>query len=470
MKFIIVCGVLLLLISQTSVAQWVGFQNITQYPGTRNYYVLARDVNHDTFPDIITANAFTSNSGSFGISINDGTGHFHKEVLIPIRSGYTVWDFADLDKDGWTDMLTSYYWDNGIRVYRGNALLSFTEGALVPTATHGWLSKIEDTDRDGNLDLVSVSHGSGNPIRLHLFKGKGDGTFLPKVTYESPYTTARNLNIKDINQDGLPDVVLAGSFNKIPVFIQNPDHSFTFGEIAVEHGESFDNTIGDINNDGIPDIVYGAGNFVEEGSTDTISIILGNGNGVFKPSYTTPELSSITNPIHVRLADLNHDKNQDIITFDFQTPNLYYLLGNGDGTFAFPVKLATNDTINKFEISDVNLDGAPDIITVNKNSTISVILNKGTTTNIENESLSSMLKVYPNPFKEFVNIELSLPASAFVKIDILDISGRKIHELLNEKLVSQIYQYRWQADFSPGIYLLSVVINEQHITRKLIHY
>src|SRR5690606_19499580 len=109
------------------------------------------------------------------------------------------------------------------------------------------------------------------------------------------------------------------------------------------------------------------------------------------------------------LADLNLDRNLDIITFDFQTRNLYYLLGNGDNTYAAPAELTTNDTINKIEVSDVNLDGFPDIITVNKNSTLSVILNKGEATNIEEASLNSMLKVYPNPFNEFVTVELSLP-------------------------------------------------------------
>lgn len=94
-KFIFICIVLLFLISQASIAQWSGFQNITQYPSTRKSYVLMKDINNDTYPDIITANVYTGNSNSFGIRINDGTGHFQNEVIISIRSGYTVWDFAD---------------------------------------------------------------------------------------------------------------------------------------------------------------------------------------------------------------------------------------------------------------------------------------------------------------------------------------------------------------------------------------
>ncbi|HEY4789220.1 MAG TPA: VCBS repeat-containing protein [Bacteroidales bacterium] len=358
------------------VNNWTGFQPPFSLSNTGGDYVILRDINNDTYPDVITAYIFTRNANNFSIHLNDGTGHFLNEALIPIGNGYMVWDMADLTNDGWADILTSYYWDNGIRLYTGQGLTTFSEGPLMPTGVHGWLSKIYDIDGDGKLDLISISNGSGNPIRLHIFKGKGDGTFFPKVTYESVYSTARSLNIADINQDSLPDIILAASFNKIPIFIQQKDHSFTSTEIPVERGECFGNAVGDINNDGILDVVYG-GDFPPENRTDTIRIVLGKGNGLFRPSYTTASLSSVKTPIYVRLADINQDRNLDIITFDKNTKDLYYFLGNGDGSFADPQKLTSNDTIHNFEVGDINKDGFPDIITVNQGSTISVFTNKG---------------------------------------------------------------------------------------------
>lgn len=469
-KLVFLFLALIFLVCPLSMAQWQGFQAPSRYHTDRTSYILTKDINNDTYPDIITVDVFTTNANSFGISLNDGTGHFQPETLIPIRAGYTVWDFADLNNDGLTDILTSYYWDNGIRVYNGSALLSFTEGPLMPTATHGGMSTIYDVDGDGKPDLVSISQGSGNPTRLHIFKGNGDGTFLPKVTYESPYTTARNLTITDINQDGLPDIVLAASYNKIPVFIQNQDHSFTSKEISVEHGEGVDNAVGDINNDDIPDIVYGSGDFVTAGKTDTIRVILGKGQGLFKPPYTTPGLSSITNPLYVRLADLNKDNYLDIITFDYLTNNLYYFLGNGDSTFAPPVKITTNDTIKNFEVNDLNQDGYPDIVTVNKDSVVSILLNKGESTNVETDPFSSMVSIYPNPFNESLTIELSLPATAFIKVDIVDMSGRKVDELANEKMTNETRLLHWNANTPTGIYFLRVSINEEQRIYKLIRY
>ena len=89
---------------------------------------------------------------------------------------------------------------------------------------------------------------------------------------------------------------------------------------------------------------------------------------------------------------------------------------------------------------------------------------------MEGEFLNSMLKVYPNPFNKFVNIELSLPFHAFVKIEILDVHGRIIHELVNGKLVTQTYRYSWHANLLHGIYLLNVEINEKQKIYKLINF
>ena len=454
--------------TQLAVAKWNGFGEPFHYSTTRNYYVLLKDINNDSFPDIVTANVYTQNADNFGIRLNDKTGHFQDEILIPVISGYTVWDFADLNNDGLTDFLTSYYWDNGIRIYMGSALTSFTHGPLVSTAVHGWLSKISDTDGDGILDLINISHGSGNPMRLHIFKGNGDGTFLPKATYESQFSSAHSLLIKDINEDGLKDIILSASFTKIPVFLQNPDNTFSPTEIPIEHGESFSNAVGDINNDGIEDIVYGPGEFPEVGFTDTIRITLGMGDGLFKSPYTSPGLSSIHNPIYVRVADLNHDKNQDIITLDLFTKDLYYFLGNGDSTFEPPIKLTNRDTINNFEIGDINQDGFEDIVTINRNFTTSVFLNNGETTNIVEYSNENMLKYFPNPFSKNINIDLALPESSQVSIEILDVFGNSIEELVNTYLIGQNYRFQWQSNNPSGIYFLKFRVNENQEIYKLL--
>jgi hypothetical protein len=127
---------------------------------------------------------------------------------------------------------------------------------------------------------------------------------------------------------------------------------------------------------------------------------------------------------------LNQDGNLDIITFDMFTKDLYYFLGNGDSTF---------------------------------------MLNAGGTTSVKEEDINSLVKVYPNPFHESVTVELSLPVKAFVRIQISDMYGRLIAELVNGDLTNQNYRYQWHPEVSSGIYLLKVNVNQKQKVYKLIN-
>jgi hypothetical protein len=55
----------------------------------------------------------------------------------------------------YADLVASDYWNNGVVV----------EGVAYATATHGGPTRTVDYDRDGNMDVVSFSFGSANPVR-----------------------------------------------------------------------------------------------------------------------------------------------------------------------------------------------------------------------------------------------------------------------------------------------------------------
>jgi len=123
----------------------------------------------------------------------------------------------------------------------------------------------------------------------------------------------------------------------------------------------------DFNGDGIPDLAVPA---FGVGTTGTIAILLGKGDGTFTPapSITTP------NPIQVtKVADFNGDGIADLVMVESSgsNPNTIYWvqieLGNGDGTFTPlpPVKLPANignPEISSFAIGDFNGDGKTDLV------------------------------------------------------------------------------------------------------------
>src|SRR5271157_1547101 len=81
--------------------------------------------------------------------------------------------------------------------------------------------------------------------------------------------------------------------------------------------------VADVNGDGKPDIL------VTNMDSNTVGVLLGNGDGTFRPVVTYPSGGETTS---VAVADLNGDGKPDLIV-GLLGGEVGVLLGNGDGTF-----------------------------------------------------------------------------------------------------------------------------------------
>jgi hypothetical protein len=91
----------------------------------------------------------------------------------------------------------------------------------------------------------------------------------------------------------------------------------------------------------------------------------------------------------VKLGDVNGDGKLDIITANFSSDTASVLLGNGNGTFGTKTNFATGQSPFSVSLGDVNGDSRLDIITANTTSSdASVLLNSiaftGQTANVQN--------------------------------------------------------------------------------------
>src|ERR1700739_2967802 len=89
--------------------------------------------------------------------------------------------------------------------------------------------------------------------------------------------------------------------------------------------------VADFNGDGHADIAV-----VNSGSGN-VSILLGNGDGTYKPAVNFD--AGIASPTSIESADFNNDGIQDLAVWSLSGPagpTLSVLLGNGDGTFQAP--------------------------------------------------------------------------------------------------------------------------------------
>ncbi len=151
----------------------------------------------------------------------------------------------------------------------------------------------------------------------------------------SPWSVA----VGDFNGDGKPDLAAAGS-DGAWILLGKGDGTF---QRAVEYGGSGSSiVVGDFNRDGKLDLAVAPFGY-DPYALDSVSILLGNGDGTFKPAANF-KTGSV--PYALAVGDFNADGRLDLAVANYGASdkaggcwNCYtngdvsVLLGNGDGTF-----------------------------------------------------------------------------------------------------------------------------------------
>jgi photosystem II stability/assembly factor-like uncharacterized protein len=76
---------------------------------------------------------------------------------------------------------------------------------------------------------------------------------------------------------------------------------------------------------------------------------------------------------------------------------------------------------------------------------------------------------YPNPFNPETKIKFGLPKEGNVKLTVYDASGRKIDEIVNQKLNAGTFEVTWNgSNYSSGIYFYKFVVEGFAETKKMI--
>jgi uncharacterized repeat protein (TIGR01451 family) len=149
--------------------------------------------------------------------------------------------------------------------------------------------------------------------------------------------------------------------------------------------------VADVNGDGIPDLVVANYTSYRDSThrlhvlQGTVSVLLGNGDGSFRPDpFSSPGLPPGTfavgkSPTSVAVADLDGDGKLDLVVTNYKDNTVSVLLGNGDGSFQTQQLIPNVLYPRSVAVADVNGDGIPDLVVANdeQGGTVSVLPGNG---------------------------------------------------------------------------------------------
>jgi hypothetical protein len=353
--------------------------------------VAIADVNGDGKPDVIAAGFDTVD-----VFLGNGDGTLQPVVAYPAGYEQSSIAVADLNGDGKLDVVViGVESPNSFNV---NVLLGNGDGTFGPPTGYNMGSDltsvaVADVNGDHKPDIVisSLLGGNGEDSSVAVMLGNGDGTFQPAVSYDSGGGQAASVAIADINHDGKPDLLVSNpcvsffncdtSPSTVGVLLGNGDGTFkpavdySVCNVGFTCGGGGPIAVADLNGDGKLDVV------VVNTPNGTAAVLLGNGDGTLQSAvnYGTGDQA----PSGVAIVDANDDGKLDLLIVNQQISGesvqgtIGILEGNGDGTFQTAVTVPTNgEGSNGIAAADLNGDGKPDLVVANPSSaTVSVLLN-----------------------------------------------------------------------------------------------
>jgi len=202
--------------------------------------------------------------------------------------------------------------------------------------------------RAGSCPLVGIT---ALLIGLVLVGGsakQAEAAVIPTTTTQLGFIPDQVIT-GDLNGDGKLDLVVSGSAQA--VLMGNGDGSFKPPMVTFVGGAA---ALGDFNRDGKLDLVVGSLNY-------GVMVLLGNGDGTFgQPNFVTPDSARV-----VAAADLNRDGLADLVVSSLQTTAVY--ISRGNGTFLTGPRYPANSAVGIL-LADFNLDGNMDMVRLNYGS------------------------------------------------------------------------------------------------------